>query len=146
MAADPSSSATPEKVTVYGACCPLCCQCKKGEHKFKDFSEENARWRIANHLITSSYHNLSKADAECVMAGVEIETWEEEAKQAKRDWEWDAPDTEWTSKRMRTGHATGSVPSQTDVAKAPAPTPAIVRQAFGNPTMLMRMDRHLPCK
>ena len=132
-------------MTVYGACCPLNGQCKKGEHKFKDFAEENARWRIKNHLITSSYHNLPEHDAECIMGSVEIESWEEEVNKAKRDQEWDAPDHEWTAKRMRTGHAMGSVPSQTDVARTPAATPAIVRQAFGNPTMLMRMDRHLPC-
>ena len=85
MAADPSSSATPEKMTVYGACCPLSCQCKKGEHKFKYFSKENARWRIKNHLITPTYHNLADHDAECIMCGVEIESWEEDVNRAKRD-------------------------------------------------------------
>ena len=139
MAADPS--ATPERVTVYGACCPLSCQCKKGDQRFKDYTEENARWRIQNHLQTSTYHNLPRVDAETIMQGVEIETWEEDAKQAKRDHEWDASETEWTAKRMRPGHAMGSVPSQTDVASTRVATPAMVRQAFGNPTTLMRMDR-----
>ena len=89
---------------------------------------------MKNHLIASSYRSLSLEEAEAQMGVIEPEFWEEE-KQAAKQWEeWSQPDREWSAKRRRR-ESKQAVPSARACAAVPAPNAALVRQAFGAPTI-----------
>jgi hypothetical protein len=64
--------------------CPLPDGCrKKGGRLGRDLLAHDARWRIANHLVSSPYHSMATAEADEVAASANLETeeWEEDAPQ-----------------------------------------------------------------
>ena len=115
-------------------------KCKKRGMMFKGWSEEQCRWRIKNHLMTSSYHLLNEQDAELQMCLVNLESWEEEhAEKAEEAVDWGATDEQWSRKRRRGGYAQGSLPSSSECAQVGAMSGAMVRQAFGNPQLHLNL-------
>jgi len=74
--------------------CPLGDRCRKGGGRLGfDLDVESARWRIANHLVSSQYHNMSQVDADAEAAAatssivqeeVPMDTGKETAKPAFR--------------------------------------------------------------
>ena len=90
------------EVTIYGYLCPLSSQCKKGESWVKTCrTAEDASWYLTNHLRYSSYHKLSKdeADAWLDVCDLQIDTVTEEETSKK----FSAEDPSWHLRVMAPG-------------------------------------------
>ena len=63
--------------------CPLGEVCGK-KHRMlkKKWSEEDARWAVQHHLMTSPAHMMTRQEAEGFAMDAEIPTWEEEQEEA----------------------------------------------------------------
>ena len=63
--------------TLYISFCPQGHLCTRGGGRLgADRDEATAKWRVLNHLQTSTYHNLSEADAEHMCEDMQFETEE----------------------------------------------------------------------
>ena len=103
------------EVTIYGYLCPLSSQCKEGESWVKTCrTAEDASWYLTNHLRYSSYHKLSKdeADAWLDVCDLQIDTVTEEETSKK----FSAKDPSWHLRVMAPGasrHPPYAQPSMT---------------------------------
>ena len=68
--------------TIFGGKCPHGSQCTKRHHIIKQCSiYEEASETVINHLETSPYHGLSRAEAEAAVGEQDIESWEVDKKE-----------------------------------------------------------------
>ena len=97
MLVDPAEAV--EKVNVYVVRCPHGQDCSKGGRILaKKISEKAARLAVQQHLVASPYHAQDEVAASLEADAVEVETWEEDAK----NWSWaDEDAAEWYSSRKR---------------------------------------------
>eukprot|EP00969_Alexandrium_andersonii_P307853 13608072-Alexandrium_andersonii.AAC.1 len=70
---------------VWACWCPCGDVCgKKNRMLKKKLSEEDARWAVTNHLMTSPSHMMSQEEAEATALVADIESWEEDEESWQR--------------------------------------------------------------
>ena len=102
--------------TIYGGKCPQGSQCTKRNHIIKQCrTYEEALETVINHLETSPYHGLTRAEAEAAVSEQDIESWDVD----KKEWfEWQKQSmakrkfkAEWTESSTSRSVATRFSPS-----------------------------------